>query len=1040
MSYIPRPSTPEPPGSPRKRVSMGLPQPAPAGGTAAIESKEMALFREAMKANNPRIHDTIDPATPVTSVRTRTHTSNSVSSSVNGAQNGTPLQRAGMDRSIPPRPGSSLLRPNSRLSQASSSSVRAHRDDTEASSKTALPRPKTPTSAMRKSVGHAVSTPTKTPFRGSTSVQPTDSANVPALSIGDSVRALGYEGILRYIGTVDFKPGQWAGLELAPGFTGKGKNDGSVQGTRYFECSPLCGIFVPAAKVVAAMAPPPVPVSPIRKTVKAKPRMSVAPQRTYSQARQAEAKITQGSRASQLVGISSAQLAKRRDGSTSPTPDGPTSKSGKSLSRSTAAAPTPPASTRRSIGLGVPSTSGTAQGRVLSASVTNRIVSTPVRARQLSAKPTHTPEVPPLPTALDASLSRSVSSVAPSVSRTSSALVGRRQSTDVRNAVDSRRLSSADPHAQNLEQSPVRSMSRQASFSSIGNAPRSPSVNRRASFQLHARGISGDSGGFETAGIREESSTAEIKLQLAAMGKMLSEQEAKTDLANKDLMSALADKQRLEKSLDNAGSTKTALEARINLLEASIQDLTLHKDRAQQASEGHAAEVEKLRQMSSIHASTLSEIESRHDRDLQSMGSTRRDLEQEVERLKVAGAELCGQYEARIADIRAKQQSTESELLDAQRELDSFRNEQEKAVTSADPGSSVFAIDNETLKADNAHLRRKINHMEEQLEQAKEALEQELDAVRGQADDHEGKKLQMQTELTTLTVAHEQLRVSSADTARRLQAAEHAARDSQTRLEAERDELETLRHSSTTIATVNDELKRISQMLLAAQVERDSALEKAAEAQARQDELIEELALMEDIKQDSRDLAELEATLAARDAKLASLRTQGSTFKVNGNGHTNSRDDANVLLAQLRVENEETLAQNKNLVAEMESMRDVQQALEATVENLMAEMDRSGPGNASGSNELQEEVRRLNQEIIDLESLVEAKIFKEEEMDQQLGQMERYVNLVNKARLNGFIDEDDPGQPVLASDDLFCDDCGIHGHSTAECPAADEMY
>jgi CAP-Gly domain-containing linker protein 1 len=50
--------------------------------------------------------------------------------------------------------------------------------------------------------------------------------------IGDNVRieSLGFEGTLRYLGEIDGKAGQWAGVELSGGFMGKGKNDGSVSG------------------------------------------------------------------------------------------------------------------------------------------------------------------------------------------------------------------------------------------------------------------------------------------------------------------------------------------------------------------------------------------------------------------------------------------------------------------------------------------------------------------------------------------------------------------------------------------------------------------------------------------------------------------------------------------------------------------------------------------------------------------------------------------------------------------------------------------
>ena len=50
--------------------------------------------------------------------------------------------------------------------------------------------------------------------------------------IGDDVRieSLGFEGILRFVGPIEGKPGEWAGVELSGGFVGKGKNNGSANG------------------------------------------------------------------------------------------------------------------------------------------------------------------------------------------------------------------------------------------------------------------------------------------------------------------------------------------------------------------------------------------------------------------------------------------------------------------------------------------------------------------------------------------------------------------------------------------------------------------------------------------------------------------------------------------------------------------------------------------------------------------------------------------------------------------------------------------
>uniref|UniRef100_A0A8C1KRC9 Si:dkeyp-47f9.4 n=1 Tax=Cyprinus carpio TaxID=7962 RepID=A0A8C1KRC9_CYPCA len=53
-------------------------------------------------------------------------------------------------------------------------------------------------------------------------------------------------GTLRYIGTADFAPGLWLGLELR---NPKGKNDGSVGSRRYFSCRPGHGVLVRPSRV-----------------------------------------------------------------------------------------------------------------------------------------------------------------------------------------------------------------------------------------------------------------------------------------------------------------------------------------------------------------------------------------------------------------------------------------------------------------------------------------------------------------------------------------------------------------------------------------------------------------------------------------------------------------------------------------------------------------------------------------------------------------------------------------------------------------------
>ncbi|KAL7317113.1 hypothetical protein PS15m_003511 [Mucor circinelloides] len=68
------------------------------------------------------------------------------------------------------------------------------------------------------------------------------------LHIGDRVQVNSHHGIVRFIGSTKFKAGTWAGIELDT--VGLGKNDGSVDGKRYFVCPPKTGLFILAIKVI----------------------------------------------------------------------------------------------------------------------------------------------------------------------------------------------------------------------------------------------------------------------------------------------------------------------------------------------------------------------------------------------------------------------------------------------------------------------------------------------------------------------------------------------------------------------------------------------------------------------------------------------------------------------------------------------------------------------------------------------------------------------------------------------------------------------
>lgn len=66
--------------------------------------------------------------------------------------------------------------------------------------------------------------------------------DLPAgIAVGARVVAMKkHAGTIRFMGPTRFAAGTWVGVELD---SPEGKNDGSVQGERYFTCAPLTGLF-----------------------------------------------------------------------------------------------------------------------------------------------------------------------------------------------------------------------------------------------------------------------------------------------------------------------------------------------------------------------------------------------------------------------------------------------------------------------------------------------------------------------------------------------------------------------------------------------------------------------------------------------------------------------------------------------------------------------------------------------------------------------------------------------------------------------------
>ncbi|MCJ1400874.1 hypothetical protein MMC11_004084 [Xylographa trunciseda] len=86
----------------------------------------------------------------------------------------------------------------------------------------------------------------------------------------------GRTAVVRYLGDSHFAPGDWIGVELSDA---SGKNDGSVQGQRYFGCEPGHGMFVRPGVATIVDEPTPRPTKKVERTLNgaaSKPRQSLA--------------------------------------------------------------------------------------------------------------------------------------------------------------------------------------------------------------------------------------------------------------------------------------------------------------------------------------------------------------------------------------------------------------------------------------------------------------------------------------------------------------------------------------------------------------------------------------------------------------------------------------------------------------------------------------------------------------------------------------------------------------------------------------------
>ncbi|KAG8970030.1 hypothetical protein FRC03_011829 [Tulasnella sp. 419] len=211
--------------TPAKRFT-GLPTP----GRQSASALPTPDTPDAMKYNNPL--QLRQPSRP-----------NGLADSTSGSPLSLPRKSYGLAR-----PNGAATRPDSRASSAAES----HSLGTKTPTTPGLYAPRSSTASNASSYATSIhSRPDSRQSDAGYSQYDIERMQAGKWLVGDPVRieSLGMEGTLRFLGPIEGKNGVFAGVELFEGYHGKGKNDGSVAGVRYFTCPPMAGVFTHPSKL-----------------------------------------------------------------------------------------------------------------------------------------------------------------------------------------------------------------------------------------------------------------------------------------------------------------------------------------------------------------------------------------------------------------------------------------------------------------------------------------------------------------------------------------------------------------------------------------------------------------------------------------------------------------------------------------------------------------------------------------------------------------------------------------------------------------------
>ncbi|KAF8844266.1 hypothetical protein BDN67DRAFT_963002 [Paxillus ammoniavirescens] len=973
--------------------------------------------------------------------------------------------------------------------------------------------------------------------------------------VDDHVRieSLGYEGILRYLGEIDGKPGLWAGVELSGGFSGKGKNDGSVNGRRYFTCPSNCGVFVAATKLSAPTVganyrPQSVAssrsgrvtpslsgritpsasfslssgrvtpstsygrITPHRDTktnplcvsgritpgatpAARKPKPAVVLGKSQSQARpRLETQITSGSRASKYIGLTAQQL---------------NSRSATNNANSTEYSLKAPSSPSRMPSTDSPFTTpkagavkvGTYQNGALTPGIKSRPSLNTPRPRIPSAIAMPPPASPARTTSTTSTYFLNDDSPHDDHgfprNRPPSSLDLTASSQALQDKINHIIGSSATPEVSDHRPVPGTShLSSALDVDLIG--PREPAISAShtliESLQCEKTSLQEMVASLEKVRDCGLSTIAETEKELRAMERKMSEKDSKLESLERSSAQITAELER----------AKAESEARLNDLHAKAytsEALVKSLKEAIEVKEGAEHESNVLLKAKNAEIGLL---EGRLEKVSAELDMERKELGAQIDELRQAGQETIALYEERLSTADSRRYEMEDKII-------ALEDQVKKAIVPLSPSvaaqrtTSALEIDNETLREQVQHLQRKLSAMEDTLEDVRAASEREEAGVRERIKRFKEKEESMRNELSEGRKAVEQVAKAEALAKSRIEEVEEALRESTLALENARAEIEVLR---TDAAVVDLDMNDTNDMpLKISDVSRQAAVERARLMEEIQD-LREELdhsrlagqpnleaASAEDahwrsrLKNEHDDVLSLRRALEERSAEVENLRkrlnreipmtvlpesskslSKHESEEIKGLKHIVQELQKEILTVTQR--NKLLESENRLLISETDQLRQELKILEENVEQSLlrqeAALDSGADHSPAASPDFQakhegelEQLRKrladaemktarvthdLNKEISELEALVESKIYREDELEQEVERLQEKLSRSKKSSRN----DTEPGSEqrrastvstVMSSDDDLrstpredvCEICERPGHDIFTC-------